>query len=122
MDIQQFWEAVASQNAERLRELFLPDAIIRWHNTNEQFLLEEYIRANCEYPGVWDMELERVERIDDVIITVARVFSKEKDISVHATSFIRIKDGKIITLDEYWGDDGPAPEWRLVMNIGTSIK
>lgn len=42
-----------------------------------------FIRANYEYPGLWD--------------------------------------GEITALDEYWGDDGTAPEWRLEMKIGRPI-
>lgn len=40
-----------------------------------KFTVEEYIRANCEYPREWD--------------------------------------GKILSLDEYWEDDGAAPQWRF---------
>jgi len=32
-----------------------------------------------------------------------------------------IIDAKIKTLDEYWGDDGPIPQWRKDMNIGRPI-
>ena len=36
-------------------------------------------------------------------------------------SFMRVRDGKILSLDEYWGDDGAAPQWRLEKQIGTDI-
>ncbi|NLJ40498.1 MAG: nuclear transport factor 2 family protein, partial [Clostridiales bacterium] len=26
------------------------------------------------------------------------------------------------TLDEYWGDDGPIPQWRKDMHIGKPIR
>ena len=29
---------------------------------------------------------------------------------------------KIIEVDEYWGDDGPAPQWRMNKHIGRPIK
>ncbi len=32
------------------------------------------------------------------------------------------KDGKIAQVDEYWGDDGEAPQWRQDMHIGNKIK
>ena len=48
--------------------------------------------------------------------------SKDGSISCHATSFIRVVDGKIASIDEYWGDDGPAPQWRQDKHIGTKIK
>lgn len=31
--------------------------------------------------------------------------------------FFRITDDKILTLDEYWADDGTAPQWRLEKHI-----
>ncbi len=115
----EFWEAVVRQNPDAIRGYFREKAVIRWHNTNEEFTLDEFIRANCEYPGKWDGEVERIEEIGDLIITVTRVFSS---VSFHVTSFFRVEDGKIALLDEYWGDDGEAPKWRLDMKIGKGIR
>ena len=58
MDIDRFFKTVLSQNAEELRNFFQENAIIKWHCTNELFTLDEYIRANCEYPGNWNGEIE----------------------------------------------------------------
>lgn len=60
--------------------------------------------------------------MDDLIITVTHVYAKDKSLSCHATSFIKTKDDKIIEMDEYWGDDGIAPKWRLDKHIGKAIK
>ena len=68
-----FWGDVAAQNAQNLESYFLPNAIINWHNTNECFSVEEYIRANCEYPGEWCGNVERVEIIDDLGISITKV-------------------------------------------------
>lgn len=122
MDIDSFWKAVVAQDADEIRSYFRKTAVIRWHNTNEQFTLEEFIRVNCEYPGNWKGEIERIEKIDNLIITVTRVFSEDPPSSVHATSFIRMEEDKIISIDEYWGDDGIAPQWRRNMCIGTPIR
>lgn len=84
--------------------------------------VEEFIRANCEYPGEWDGEVEKVITTDMHIITATHVFSKDGSISCHATSFIRVVDGKIASVDEYWGDDGAAPQWRQDKHIGITIK
>ena len=54
MDIDRFFKTVLSQNAEELRKYFQKNAVIKWHCTNEFFTLEEYIKANCEYPGNWN--------------------------------------------------------------------
>ena len=56
MDAEKFWQAVVRQDARQLKEYFAADAQIRWHNTNELFTADEFIRANCAYPGRWGGE------------------------------------------------------------------
>lgn len=121
MHIKQYWQAVLQQDADALRTYFLPDAYVNWHNTNEHFTAEEFIRANCEYPGSWTGKIQRLDFLGDLIITVVRIWSKDNAASYHVTSFLRIRDGKIASIDEYWGDDGPAPQWRLDKKLGTPI-
>lgn len=122
MNIQNYWQAVLKQQAEDMRTFFCKDAFVNWHNTNEHFTVEEFIEANCEYPGEWDGEIERIEEKGDLTITVVHVFSPDKNLSFHVTSFIKVKDEKIVSIDEYWGDDGIAPQWRLDKQIGVQIQ
>lgn len=117
-----FWQDVAYQNANNLQKYFLPNASINWHNTNEQFSVKEYIIANCEYPGEWCGEVERLELVGDLAITATRVWLSDNSASFHAISFFEFDNDKIISLNEYWGDDGPAPQWRLDKKIGKPIK
>ncbi len=121
MDIKAFWNDIINQNRTALLSYFCDDAIIRWHCTNEQFNVEEYIRANCDYPGKWKGEIERLEEFGSKIILVGKVQSEDESISCHVTSFIRLQDDKIAEMDEYWGDDGEAPSWRKEMGIGRPI-
>lgn len=122
MDIYRFWRDVLEQNADAIREYFDENAYINWHCTNEHFTVEEYLTANCEYPGSWDGEVERVERINDLFITVTHVYSREQELSFHVTSFIKAAGDKIVAVDEYWADDGVAPRWRLDKHIGKAVK
>lgn len=122
MDIKKFWDAVLRQDANAIRQYFHSDAWVNWHNTNEHFTVEEFIRANCEYPGEWGGEVERIIATETHIITATHVFSKDKVLSFHVTSFIHVVDEKIASVEEYWGDDGAAPQWRLEKHIGTKIK
>lgn len=121
MHLDAYWKAALQQDADRMRNFFHEDAYINWHNTNEHFTVEEFIRANCEYPGSWDGKIERLEQIGDLYITVVHVFTPDQKLSFHVTSFIQCKAGKIASIDEYWGDDGTAPQWRLDKKIGTPI-
>ena len=122
MNIKQFWQDVLLQDRDAIREYFSNDAYVNWHCTNEHFTVEEFIRANCEYPGEWDGVVERIENTGDTVITVAHVYPKDKSLSFHVISFIRIRHDKIISVDEYWADDGEAPQWRQEMRIGQPIK
>ncbi|WP_274421887.1 nuclear transport factor 2 family protein [Blautia sp. XA-2221] len=122
MDIKQFWKSVLAQDEREIRKYFHEDACVNWHCTNEHFTVDEYIIANCEYPGEWDGVVERVEIMNDLIVTVVLIYPEDRSASFHVTSFIQTKDDKIIEMDEYYADDGTAPQWRLDKHIGTSIK
>lgn len=122
VDIKKFWKAIVEQDADKIRSFFVETATVKWHNTNEQFTLEEFIRVNCEYPGAWNGEVERIEKTGNLIITATRIFDKENLLSYHVTSFIKIKENKIVSIDEYWGDDGTIPQWRLDKRIGKAIR
>lgn len=114
-----YWKYVAEQNADQLLTFFHENGVIRWHCTNEQFTVPEFIKANCEYPGNWNGKMERMEQIGVQIITAAHIWSAE--VSCHVVSFFKMEQGKIKQLDEYWGDDGEIPEWRLNMKSGRPV-
>jgi hypothetical protein len=120
--IRDFWVDVAAQNADKMRIYFTDNAIINWHNSNESFHLEEYIKANCEYPGDWSVEVERLEQKENLIISVARLQIVGTDTVFRVTSFFEFRDNKIAALDEYWGDEGLAPQWRRDMQLGRKIR
>lgn len=120
--LKRYWYDVASQNRNNLRNYFKDDAVINWHNTNESFTVDEFIIANCDYPGKWIGEVERIEMINDNAITVTRVRNQNNSTSCHVVSFFRFQGNKIIRIDEYWGDDDLPPQWRLEKQIGKPIK
>ena len=122
INLYSFYQAVLQKDAPALAEFFHPDALIRWHCTNEQFTAEEFIKVNCDYPGQWGGHIERLEQSADLFITVTRVYPAEHSCSFHVTSFFRIKDQKILSLDEYWADDGPPPAWRRKLCLGKPIQ
>ena len=83
MNIYDFWKAVLGQNKIEIRKYFQNDAYINWHCTNEQFDVDEFIIANCEYPGDWEGNVERVETLNDLIVTVVNVYPKGRNASFH---------------------------------------
>ncbi len=122
MDIHAFMAAVAAQDAQGMRRFLHPEAQIHWHNSNECFTAEEYIRANCEYPGSWLGQVERLEQAGDLSIAVTHIWAPEGSPSFRSISFIRVQDDRIIALDEYWSEDGPPPAWRQAIGIGRAIR
>lgn len=122
MDIHSFWQAVLKQDAAALAGFFAPGAQVRWHCTNECFTAEEYIRANCEYPGEWTGGVERCEQLPGGMVTVAKVALRDGSAAFHATSFFKVENGLITSLDEYWADDAPAPEWRRKLKLGRPVE
>jgi len=120
--ITKYWNDALEQNRDELRDYFLPEAQVKWHDTNELFTLDEYIIANCEYPGNWRGEVQRIEVMGDTVITVTRVCAKDNSITLHAVSFFKFENDKILTLDEYWGECTDIPQWRQDKKIGKKIK
>lgn len=116
--VRNLWQDMSSQNFDGLKKYFHRNAIIRWNNTNEEFTVDNFIRANSEYPGNWKIDVIRLEQIGDLVITVAYV-SSEDDISLYVTSFFEFEDGLIRQLDEYWGDNGAPPQWRQDLKLST---
>ena len=121
MDVKEFWIDVLKQNREKLISYFHKDAVIRWHCSNELFTVSEYIKANCEYPGEWEGKIERIEKVENMIITAVKVYAVNKCSSFHVVSFIKTENNLITEMDEYWADDTEVPEWRRKMNIGRKI-
>ena len=122
MDIERFWRDVLRQDRAALPGWFCPEAVIRWHCTNEQFTVAEFVRVNCDYPGEWDGEVERSESRGGEALSVVRVFPREGSASFHVVSFFTLEGGRIASLDEYWADDAPPPEWRRSMGVGAPIR
>ena len=122
MDVYSFWNDTLAQDAVKIRKYFHEDAYINWHDTNEHFTLEEFIIANCEYPDKWNGKVEKVLEFGNLVITVTHVYAINKSLSFHVVSFISLKDDKIISIDEYWGEEDDVPQWRLDKHIGKPIK
>ena len=121
MAVCRFMQAVLAQDEETIRRYFHKDAYVNWHCSNERFTVDEYIIANCNYPGDWEGTVERVEMLDDLYITATKVYPKDRSAFFHVVSFIKTENDRIISMDEYWADDGKAPQWRVEMRIGTPI-
>jgi hypothetical protein len=122
MNIKAFWNDIITQNREALPSYFCDRATVRWHCTNEQFTVSEYIKANCDYPGDWTGEIERIVDSGSTIVLAGQVLSSDRKTSCHVVSFIKLDNGLISEMDEYWADDGEAPSWRKELGISKPIQ
>lgn len=116
--IRALWADMDAQRWEMLPSYFAEDALILWPNTSERFTVMEYARANSEYPGDWAIDVERVEGLPGLVISVVRIRLIGGDTQLHAVSFFEHRDGYVTRLTEYYGDDAPPPTWRIEKGIG----
>lgn len=122
LNLEEFWRDILGRNAAAIREYFHPDAWVNWHNTNERFTVEEFICANGAYPGEWTGEVERVITTDCNTVIVTHVYTKDGSQHYHVVSIIQMVGDKIASIDEYWGRDSDAPQWRQEKHIGSKIR
>ena len=112
------WNAIDRRRWHEIADYFCSDAAIFWHNTNERFTVPEFVETNSNYPGQWTIQVERLEEMGDLVISVVDVALAEGGQSCHAVSFFELEGGRIRTLHEYWGDNGRPPQWRIDRKIG----
>ena len=117
VDLQAWWQAVCGQDEAGMRALLHPGVQVRWPNTGEVFTAEQFIRVNCAYPGQWRGELLRQEQAGDTTVLVQRIQASDGSLSLHAVSFVRLQDGLVMDLEEYWSEDGLPPIWRQRMQL-----
>lgn len=113
--IKSFWVCMDKQKWTELADYFSPSATIHWPNTGEVFDVQSFVLVNSQYPGNWRIGIERIEKMGDLIVTVVKVSDENQ--SLHATSFFEMDGDSIIKLQEYWGEDGPPPEWRRKLKL-----
>lgn len=107
---EKYWSIIQKQNYKALADLFMPDAIIDWPNTNERFTVEEFIHVNEVYPGNWKEEITVILETPDGCVCECWVGNEE--ISFYAISNLHVLDGKISYMREYWCTNGRPPAWR----------
>ena len=118
-----FLQDVVSKKAEAIRGYFAKDAVICWHDSNEQFTLDEFIKANCEYPSTWTCEIERIEKYEKGFVIAAQLDHPKDGFYVKYVSFVELDaEEKVKRLDEYFVTIEEIPQWRKDMKVGRPIK
>ncbi len=60
--------------------------------------------------------------VEETLYSLKGSAKRRKSRSLHVVSFLKLVDGQIAEMDEYWSDDGDVPEWRCKMGIGKRMK
>ncbi len=72
--------------------------------------------------NIWkDIVEQNEETLKNYFTNCATINWHNSNTSFHATSFFEFDNDKITMLNEYWGDDCKAPQWRKDKNIGRPI-
>jgi predicted SnoaL-like aldol condensation-catalyzing enzyme len=116
--VKEFWKVFDDGRYDDVSGLLHPDCNVYWPNTREVFRgREKLINVNKRYPGRWYIDIVDIVSKTDLVISVVRVYSKEKEQHFYATSFFKFKDGLISEITEYWGENTEAPAWRIAEGL-----
>jgi hypothetical protein len=102
--VRKFWSDMDAGRWDNLSAYFSKNARIEWPNTQEIFDAEGFKKVQSDYPGCWRVEVKKIMKAGNNVITVVGFF--DNALSFHVTSFFRFKSRKIAWLCEYWGEDG----------------
>ena len=100
------WDGVAA--------LLHDDLVLDWPQSGERIRgRDAFLAVNREYPGEWHITVERVLTEGDEAVTLVRVEGANEPGRVdRAVSFMRLRDGQVEHVLEFWPDPFPAAEWR----------
>ena len=116
--VKKFWHIFDEARFDDVAQLLKPECNVYWPNTRELFKgRNNLIDVNKRYPGRWYIDVVDIVALEDTVVSVVRVYSKEEKRSFYATSFFKFEDGLISEITEYWGDITEAPAWRIAEGL-----
>lgn len=111
--VRQFWEAFDRGDFPAAGALLAEDCEVVWPNTREVFRgRDRFIAANANYPGRWTIQVERILRAGDGVVSVVGVSQEGLEAGFSAVSFFEFEGEAIQAITEYWGDVEEPPGWR----------
>lgn len=111
--IQNFWHIIDRAAFDELTSVMHDDARITLPNTREIFpTRQHYIDFNKAYPGRWHVRIERISPCGDDWMSIVEL-SDGAEQSLYGIALFTLRQGKISTITEYYGDNGPVPVWRV---------
>ena len=117
--VRKFWRDIDARRWDNLASYFSKGARVDWPNTGESFDQDGFRDAKSADQGYWAAEVEKVVRAGKLVVSVAKV--RNNAASFHVTSFFTFRGKKILSLLEYWGEDGRLYR-RHVKNVPEMIE
>ena len=109
--VRQLWKSFNRRDFEAARNLIHPEFVCLWPSTRERIVgPDNFIAVNQNYPGNWQITIERVLAAGDQVVSEVTVEIDGRQ--EPAVSFFELREGKIIKLTEYWPIPYEPPVWR----------
>lgn len=122
-------EATRNRDPVALRALYADDAIV-WHaaTNREQSVEENVAMLTALYSEMAELQYIDVRRsfIEDGFVQQHRLVAKYKDGTtmpdVHACAIVRIGNGKIVRIDEYFDMSAVKDDWQRLSERAAAMR
>ena len=110
----ELWRCCDERRFRDALPLLSEDFQSHWPNTRERIRgRENFIALNESYPGAWRCGVRRVDEHADTVVTVTEI--SDGDSGLFALSFFQVRDGQIVTAEEYFADNASPPFERSAL-------
>jgi hypothetical protein len=115
--VRALWDSFQQRDWAGARRLLADDAAMTWVCTAERFQGgDAVIAVNAAYPEGWSIHvLDCAPLADGRILSLVRVDHPPQ--CFFATSLVRVEDGLIVEIEEYWATAEAPPAWRSAGNL-----
>lgn len=113
--VQQFWDAMASNDFFAAAQLLHDDFTLEWQQSGEQIRgRENFAKINSAYPaaGTWRFTIHALIAEGETVVSDVSVTDGTRQ--DRAITFSTIRDGKIWKQVEFWPEPFDAPKWRAI--------
>lgn len=111
--VKRWWDAFNTGDYAAAASLLAPEAIVDWPLSGERLATPQDWQAIKEhYPAHTPWQAEIIELVvnGEQVVSFAQVF--DGSIIDFAISRFTVRDGKIVSLVEFWPETYAAPTWR----------
>lgn len=108
------WQAIEARNWPQVKGLLHENFYARFPQSGEVFDRELYVSMNEFYPGDWHVMPLSVMVNEDWVVTEVEV--KIDGRVDYGISYMRVQNGLIMEIREYWAEHFDVPQWRAKLH------